>query len=31
VALADAVRAMIKVSTEKPDEVIERLRRDRQQ
>ena len=30
VALADAVRAMIKVSTESPDQVIERLRRDRQ-
>jgi hypothetical protein len=31
VPLADAVRAMIKVSTESPDEVIERLRRDREQ
>ena len=31
VALADAVRAMIRVSTESPDEVIERLRRDREQ
>ncbi len=31
VALADAVRAMIRVTTESPDEVIERLRRDRQQ
>jgi hypothetical protein len=31
VALADAVRAMIKVTTECPDQVIERLRRDRQQ
>ena len=30
VALADAVRAMIKVTTESPDQVIERLRRDRQ-
>ena len=30
VPLADAVRAMIKVSTESPDEVIERLRRDRE-
>ena len=30
VALADAVRAMIKVSTESPDQVIDRLRRDRQ-
>jgi len=29
VALADAVRAMIRVTTESPDEVIERLRRDR--
>jgi hypothetical protein len=27
-ALADAVRAMIKVSTESPEQVIERLRRD---
>jgi hypothetical protein len=31
VALADAVRAMIRVTTESPDEVIERLRRDREQ
>jgi hypothetical protein len=31
VPLADAVRAMIKVSTESPDEVLERLRRDREQ
>jgi hypothetical protein len=31
VALADAVRAMIRVSIESPDEVIERLRRDREQ
>ena len=31
VALADAVRAMIKVTTECPDQVIERLRRDREQ
>jgi hypothetical protein len=31
VSLADAVRAMIRVSTERPDEVIERLRRDREQ
>jgi hypothetical protein len=30
VALADAVRAMIRVTTEDPDQVIERLRRDRQ-
>lgn len=30
VALADAVRAMIRVTTESPDQVIERLRRDRQ-
>ncbi len=30
VALADAVRAMIRVTTESPDEVIERLRRDRE-
>src|SRR6516162_2305801 len=30
VALADAVRAMIRVTTESPDEVIEQLRRDRQ-
>jgi hypothetical protein len=31
VALADAVRAMIRVSIESPDEVIDRLRRDREQ
>jgi hypothetical protein len=31
VALADAVRAMIRVTTESPDKVIERLRRDREQ
>jgi hypothetical protein len=31
VALADAMRAMIRVTTEKPDEVLDRLRRDRQQ
>ncbi|WP_187365712.1 hypothetical protein [Trebonia kvetii] len=30
VALADAVRAMIKVTADSPDEVIERLRRDRE-
>jgi hypothetical protein len=30
VALADAMRAMIRVTTENPDEVIERLRRDRE-
>jgi hypothetical protein len=30
VALADAVRAMIKVSTENPDQVMDRLRRDRE-
>ena len=29
-ALADAVRAMIKVTTESPEQVIERLRRDRE-
>jgi hypothetical protein len=29
VALVDAVRAMIRVATENPDAVIERLRRDR--
>jgi hypothetical protein len=28
VALADAMRAMIRVTTENPAEVIERLRRD---
>jgi hypothetical protein len=27
-ALADAVRAMIRVTTERPEQVIERLRRD---
>jgi hypothetical protein len=31
VALADAMRAMIRVTAENPDEVIERLRRDREQ
>ena len=31
IALADAVRAMIRVTTQSPDEVLERLRRDRQQ
>lgn len=30
VALVDAVRAMIRVATESPDAVIERLRRDRE-
>jgi hypothetical protein len=30
IALADVVRAMIRVTTESPDEVIERLRRDRE-
>ncbi len=30
VALADAVRAMIKVAAESPDQVIEQLRRDRE-
>ena len=29
VALADAVRAMIRVTAEHPDEVLDRLRRDR--
>ena len=29
VSLADAVRAMIRVTTENPDEVLDRLRRDR--
>ena len=29
VALADAMRAMIRVTAENPDEVLERLRRDR--
>ena len=31
VSLADAVRAMIRVTTENPDEVLERLRQDREQ
>jgi len=31
VSLADAVRAMIRVSAENPGEVLERLRRDRDQ
>jgi hypothetical protein len=31
IALADAVRAMIRVTTESPDGVLERLRRDRDQ
>ncbi len=30
IALSDAVRAMIRVTTESPDEVIEQLRRDRE-
>jgi hypothetical protein len=30
VALADAVRAMIKVTADSPEEVLERLRRDRE-
>ncbi len=30
VALADAVRAMIRVTTESPEQVMERLRRDRE-
>jgi hypothetical protein len=30
VSLADAVRAMIRVSAENPDEVLDRLRRDRE-
>jgi hypothetical protein len=29
IALADAVRAMIRVTTENPDEVLDRLRRER--
>lgn len=29
VPLADAMRAMIRVTTERPDEVLDRLRRDR--
>ena len=31
VALADAMRAMIRVTTENPAEVLDRLRRDRQE
>jgi hypothetical protein len=31
VALADAMRAMIRVTTENPAEVLDRLRRDREQ
>ena len=31
VSLADAVRAMIRVADDIPDEVIDRLRRDREQ
>ena len=31
VALADAVRAMIRVTADNPDQVLERLRRDRRQ
>ncbi len=31
VALADAVRAMIRVTADSPGEVLERLRRDREQ
>ena len=31
VSLADAVRAMIRVSAENPDQVLDRLRRDRDQ
>ena len=31
IPLADAVRAMIRVTTESPAEVLERLRRDREQ
>jgi hypothetical protein len=30
VALVDAIRAMIRVATDNPDQVIERLRRDRE-
>jgi len=30
VSLADAVRAMIRVTTEKPEDVLDRLRRDRE-
>jgi len=29
VSLADAVRAMIRVTTDHPDQVLDRLRRDR--
>ena len=31
VALADAVRAMIRVTADSPDQVLQRLRRDREQ
>jgi hypothetical protein len=31
IPLADAMRAMIRVTTENPDEVIERLRRELEQ
>ena len=31
VSLADAVRAMIRVAEDNPDDVIDRLRRDRDQ
>jgi hypothetical protein len=31
VSLADAVRAMIRVTTDKPEDVLDRLRRDREQ
>ena len=31
VSLADAVRAMIRVTTENPDDVLDRLRRDREE
>jgi len=31
VPLADAMRAMIRVTAENPDEVLDRLRRDREQ
>jgi len=30
VSLADAVRAMIRVTTEDPEDVLDRLRRDRE-
>jgi hypothetical protein len=30
VSLADAMRAMIRVSADNPDEVLDRLRRDRE-